>query len=118
MLDEIFEHPDLGFAAPGFHGIDSVIVIRKEDYARQKFGRIRQQPQLGFGHDAERAFRADEQVDPVHPWAQTVAAGVLGRVRNRNRRGGEVDGVSTARIERAAAHQNHMQAQTWRRVSP
>ena len=83
----------------------------KEYDARQKFRGAGQQAQLGFGHYAQSPFGADKQVDPIHAWAQAIAAGMLGGLWNRNRRNREIHGVAPSHIEYAAIHEDHAQSQ-------
>ncbi len=80
--------------------------------------RRRQQLQLGLRNDAERAFAAREQVDPIHAGRQQVSGGVLGGVGQRQLGHIEIDFVAAMRLEHAAVHQRHSQAENVRRVPP
>ncbi len=110
-LIEILQHARLGRDPPVFHRVKGKAVLSKEYDARQKFRGAGQQAQLGFGHYAQSPFGADKQVDPIHAWAQAIAAGMLGGLWNRNRRNREIHGVAPFHIEHAAIHEDHAQPQ-------
>jgi hypothetical protein len=100
------------------HGIERGVVLGEEDHAGEHRGRRGQQSHARFGHHAERAFRAHEQVDPIHAGPQQIAGGVLGDGGQRDGAGVEIDGVAAGDGEHAPSASTTRSACTQRRVAP
>ena len=63
---EILDHAELRERAPAIDGIERVFIAGEEDDCGKQLLRKREQAQVGLKNDAESAFRAAKQVDPVH----------------------------------------------------
>lgn len=95
--------------SPLVDGIQRGAVVGEEDHAGEHRRRRGQQSHARFRRYSERAFRADEQVDPIHAGAQEISGSVFGDSGQRDGAGFEIDRCPARHRELAAIGKHYAQ---------